>query len=623
MKEETSHRGTSQQDRKWLQRQAVELLFSVGLFPFMAHIVIVCLVCWVLWPATHHASLILWAGVLSLGIVAQIGFLWWARRKPMDQLIADKVLLFFNVFGGFVGVSWATLFIFLFPENDYFLAVFLAFSAGGLAMGGVATQHMIPVGTITSVVVALGTLSARYLLSDIQNPLIHGLGLALYMTVLVDLTLRLNKVSLRAASLQLEQQHLLTELSQKTEALEEARYHADSARHQAELASDAKSRFLAQASHDLRQPLHAANLLLAALPGTKNRAARTEIMNRVQQSLDVLTKLFDSLLDVTLIDTGGIQVNRKTFRMNDLMVEVLEDFQSIAASSETELRHVKTSTVVQCDPVLLRRMLQNLISNAIRHSAGGAVLVGCRHSVDKLILQVSDNGSGIAEQDQQKIFAEFERLDDARIGDAATPGLGLGLAIVQRIAKELDLAIDLKSKENHGSTFSIGNIDVVESDVKEQPLFIVDNKPISKDINVFVLDDDPETLRATELLLHRWGYKVDVSQDWRDLMEATPDVIICDFEVSSMKNGLQVLREFRDAVDPEIPAIIISGHTSKLLRTQAAVEGIPLIHKPILPVQLRSALLNALAGHDSPREAANEAAAARLGKPKVRSIAET
>lgn len=613
----------AQESRQWLRMRAVELLFDVGLYPFFAHLIILSVVVWVLFPTANLDRLLSWALVLVAGIFVQIVFLIRMRRGTLTPEKANLVTNFFSVFGVFVGLAWAALFVFMFPENDYFRAVFLAFAAGGLAMGGVATQHMLPVGTIISVVLALFTSAIVFALSDISDPVAHGIGLALYATVLVDLTLRLNKSAMRAARLQLEQKGLLQQLSDQTKALEEAKARAESAQREAEIANDGKSRFLAHASHDLRQPLHAINLFLEALPGTKSEAERSDIMNRVRQSLDVLTKLFDSLLDVTLLDTGGIKVRKTAFRPGDLIAEVARDFEIVADACHVNLRFVHSSAWVHGDPVLLRRMLQNLISNAIQYGNGGRVLVGCRRRSNELVIQVIDSGAGIAIENQQRIFAEFERLQPAQDGDAATSGLGLGLAIVQRIAHETGLTVRLASREGRGSAFSIDGLEFADAGAQGNTGNIKRTDVNHDTASVFVLDDDPDILKATELLLRRWGFRPQVSVNRDDLMRARPDVVICDHELGAQGDGLEVLDEFYRTSGLDIPSIIVSGDTSEELRDETLRRGIPLLRKPIRPVQLRSALLNALANHKRPREAANDAAAARLGNPRARKTAET
>ena len=391
---------------------------------------------------------------------------------------------------------------------------------------------------------------------------------------------------------------LLASVQRQAEDLEVARQDAEDA-------NLSKSRFLAQASHDLRQPLHAISLYIETLPDADSSDEHDEIMGRIRQSLDVLTKLFDSLLDVTLLDTGGIQPNYKNFKPAQLFQELQADFALVAEACNVRLRHVPTKRTLHGDPVLVRRMLQNLLSNAIRHSEGRDVLMGCRNRNGAVAIQVCDTGSGIPRSEQARIFDEFARLERSRMGESAKPGLGLGLSIVRRVADELGLSVTVNSQPGRGSVFSIEGFNTSSGEVKTVHAFQPAARGDIHAARVVVLDDDPATLAATELLLNRWGCAVDALLTPDRLSECDPDVIICDFELAPELTGLDVLDGLVGTSMEETPAIIISGHTSKEMRAAIAERGFPLLHKPIRPAQLRSALLNALSQSDKAASARN------------------
>ncbi len=574
-------------DKARLNVRATEMLIGVGVFASFMHILVVVLLGTILSPAVDDTAVVIWVVVLSSFVASQVVLIMRKGGRPLGVDEAASVQRRYDLAALGVGLSWGAAGLVLFPESDPPRVFFLVFVMGGMSMSAVSTQHMNLRTCFFSILPGLPPLGLRYMLSDLPFNIISGGLLFAYAFVIANIAVRLHRFAHRAYALQIEQERLLEQLSKQAQAL-------DLARASAEEANAAKSRFLAQASHDLRQPLHAISLFIESLPDARSPEEHDDIMKRVRQSLDILTKLFDSLLDVTLLDTGGMEINRIVFRPGDVIEEVKQDFSLVAEACNVELRSVQSNVAIDCDPVLVRRMLQNLISNAIRHSESGEVLIGCRRRNGKVSIAVVDSGRGIGEADREGIFGEFTRLDAARMGANASPGLGLGLSIVKRIAEKLDLNVRLSSEPGRGSVFEIDGFEIsrtIPVDVKVQQAPVTS---IVKGAKVFVLDDDIDTLAATALLLRGWGCVVETSQDWQDLMTAEPDVVICDYEISSEKTGLDVLAALAARNTVAIPAIIISGHTSLELRTDAAAQNIPLLHKPIRPAQLRSAILNAL-----------------------------
>jgi len=570
-----------------LDRHALRMLLDRNLIASAMHILVAALVGFVMASSVPVWRSIFFFVLISGAILFQMSL---ARRHATNAWSDAEFVAVrrqFDIAAIGVGCMWGFAGFCLFPAGDPAKQLFLTFVMGGMSLSAVGTQGMRLVTCYASIVPGMTPLAARYLLEPGTTGLISGGLIFAYIIVLVSLARKINDFMLRAFKLQIEKDGLLESIRAQSEEIENAK--AD-----AEEANLSKSRFLAQASHDLRQPLHAINLFIESLPEAKTKAEEERIIARVRQSLDVLTKLFDSLLDVTLLDTGGINIRTQSFRPTDIIREVARDFALVAEACNVELRVVPSALGVTADPVLTRRMLQNLMSNAIRHSEGGTVLVGCRRRGEKLSVDIVDNGAGIALADQSRVFSEFTRLDSVRMGSGSTPGLGLGLSIVKRVADQLGLSVHLSSVPNKGSVFSIrGFTRVTLQDVdvhqNERPAAagLVDGAAL------FVLDDDADTLEATKLLLERWGCQVKTSQDWNDAKDMNYDVLICDYELSVDVSGIDVVQTLRER-DPNFAAVIISGNTSKDLRMAADELAIPLLHKPIRPAQLRSALLNSL-----------------------------
>lgn len=578
---------TQDADRQ-TERYALHMLLNRSMVTVVMHVLVAgMLALYMAGAVPVWRSAVFFVG-LAVALILQLRLARSNGNADWDRQTFRSVRNQFDALAIWVGLMWGFAGFFLFPADDQIRQLFLTFVMGGMSLSAVGTQGMRLRTCYSSIIPGMLPLSIGYLLLGTTSGYLSGTLIFAYLIVLVMLARKINEFMLQAFRLQVEKDELLDELRDQAGALK-------TARRDAEEANLSKSRFLAQASHDLRQPLHAVSLFVESLPDAESEAEHELILGRARQSLDVLTKLFDSLLDVTLLDTGGVEVSRRVFRPTDIVQEVISDFSLIAAGCYVELIHVPSTLAVMSDPVLVRRMLQNLVSNAIRYSEGGRVLIGCRRHGDTISLHVIDTGQGISEGDQGRIFGEFTRLDVDRMGTAAKPGLGLGLSIVKRVADELGLRVQVHSKPGRGSNFTILGLPRAD-DITPVMVMSPRAKGVVEGASVFVLDDDPETLAATRLLLHRWGCKVEVSQDPDRLLGANPDVIICDFEISPERTGLDVLDEISRTRDHCPPAVMISGHTSKELRRAAMSRGVPLIHKPLRPEQLRSALLHALAG---------------------------
>ncbi|MEM7467684.1 MAG: hybrid sensor histidine kinase/response regulator [Pseudomonadota bacterium] len=458
---------------------------------------------------------------------------------------------------------------------------------GGAALAAVATMHFSAITLSTTLVTALPWLGLSHILQGTSESTIVGLLVWLFNGLLIQFGIQLHGVSTRAIRVQLEHERLLRELEARSEAL-------DSARKEAIAANEAKSRFLAHASHDLRQPLHAAGLFLESMESEKlGSQANQRIFHKVRSSLAGLSKLFDTLLDVTLLDTGQIEIQDQPVAVREIFDQVESEFTPIAASEDVLLRFVPNSLVVNTDPFVIRRILQNLLSNAIRNAQGGSVLVGCRRRENGVDIQVLDNGIGISETDQKLVFDEFTRLASDRSGQVKS-GLGLGLAIVARLAQMLGLAVSVESKLGVGSVFSIRRIAIATD---ELPITVNESSSTTQQQSlsgktIWIFDNDPDTLDATVALLRKWECKVNHSNNVSLPIGSRPDLVICDYEFTQDASGIEIIEKCHAEIDEALPAIIISGNSSRELIGAARERGIPLLAKPVMPVRLRAALLH-------------------------------
>jgi signal transduction histidine kinase/CheY-like chemotaxis protein len=382
---------------------------------------------------------------------------------------------------------------------------------------------------------------------------------------------------------------------------------------QLELANLAKTRFLAAASHDLRQPLHALGLLVAQLNADTNRAERRRIVARIGAAVSVMNDLFNALLDISKLDAGAVELNITAFPIDPLLRKIDNLFAADARAKSLRLRVPPSSAWVRSDRVLLERILLNLVSNAVRYTERGGIIVGCRRRGETVRIEIRDSGIGIPQDQQQNIFREFYQVS----GAGAAAGLGLGLAIVDRLSRLLDHRLELASRQGKGSRFSITAPQAspqLEPAELAQPLRVV-LAPFAGKF-VVVIDDDRLVLEGICGLLRGWGCHVCASASSGDALASLfelhqrPDLIISDHHFTHGENGIAVIERLRHTFNVPIPALLITGDISVERRQEAAACGYDLLQKPVPPMILR-ATMSAILKQPGPIEASADGEAAR------------
>jgi signal transduction histidine kinase/ActR/RegA family two-component response regulator len=358
---------------------------------------------------------------------------------------------------------------------------------------------------------------------------------------------------------------------------------------QLELANLAKSRFLAAASHDLRQPLHALGLFVAQLHGRMRAGERTRIVARIDVALSAMNELFNALLDISKLDAGVLSPSITEFPVAKLLDRVDTTFTGASREKGLSLRVISSSAWVRSDFILLERIVFNLVSNAVRYTSSGSVVVGCRNRGDNLRIEVWDTGPGVPQDQQQNIFGEFYRLG------APGTGLGLGLAIVDRLCRLLDHSVHLTSILGKGSCFSVAvpqvaaRPEIGEPPAPAHPLMDASDRNL-----VVVIDDDPLVLEGMCGLFRSWGYHLLVAGTDDEALagiadrDRPPALIVSDYHLSGGKTGIEVIETLRRTLSAEIPAFLVSGDTSPELLRQARASGYHLLHKPVDPMTLRA-----------------------------------
>jgi signal transduction histidine kinase/ActR/RegA family two-component response regulator len=351
---------------------------------------------------------------------------------------------------------------------------------------------------------------------------------------------------------------------------------------QLRLANEAKSRFLATATHDLRQPLHALRLFVSQLRQEGRSPADQHTVARIESALRELTELFDSLLDMSRLDAGVVRPERRSVRLEDILGRVERRFAHAAWEKGLHFRVVATTASIHTDPLLMERILMNLVSNAIKYTQSGGVLVGCRRRAESVNIEVLDSGPGIPERELKNVFKEFYQIENT---ENASGGLGIGLAIVEKLCSILGHVLEVRSKLDAGTCF------IISAPISAEPDFGLELASRSGALSskfhghVMLFENDALALEATAAALKAMGFAVDAVGPNRDLdiadQKHSLDLIISDYHYSASRNGLEIIEAVRRSVKKKVPALIVTGDTRADIIERIRESGVSVLHKPL------------------------------------------
>lgn len=420
-----------------------------------------------------------------------------------------------------------------------------------------------------------------------KKPIYDAGGKPVYM---IGISIDISERKLAEVRLKQLNEKLETRIEEATRALRQKKEDAENANYD-------KTRFLASASHDLRQPMHALGLFVGELHTKLTTPEQQQIVAKVEESVDALSNLLDALLDISKLDAGVVTPNFSVFSMAGMLERIAHDYAPLAQRKNITLRVRPDNTLVNSDSILLERIIINLLSNAIRYTpSGGRILIACRTRGNQLRIEVRDNGIGIPEDAQKSIFREFIQL--ANKERDRSKGLGLGLAIVERIAKLLNHTIELNSRPGQGSTFAV-NVVKVESPKVElsEQTSTAEKTPEQRfpglfdDLKVLVIDDNQLVLNGTKGILESWGCIVAAVQSLgavKALERSSQfDLVVCDYRLAD-GDGIEMAEWIKVNFATQPQFILISGDTSPDVLQRVKEQGIQLLHKPVRPAKLRS-----------------------------------
>ncbi len=388
-------------------------------------------------------------------------------------------------------------------------------------------------------------------------------------------------------------QHLELRVEERTSELRALNTQLLQAKREAERANHSKTRFLAAASHDLLQPMNAARLFAASLAEQPLSDKTAELVRALGFSLENMESLLAALVDISKLEAGVVAPDRISFRASDLLGNLANEYRTLATDQGIGFRYIPCSAVIHTDSQLLARILRNFLSNAIRYTEYGRILLGCRRTSSGLLIQVWDTGIGIAADKLEDIFEEFNRLDHER--GQSDKGLGLGLAIVDKMSGVLKHPVSVHSEPGGGSCFSVevpfGLASAVGDGADSTQVIAADEFAGRR---VLVLDNDPSICQAMETLLSGWGCEVctalSADQAIACLSDSgqLPELIVADYHLDNGDNGLDAVARILARCESTLPVLMISANYSNELKQQVRLLGYRLLNKPVRPAKLKA-----------------------------------
>jgi two-component system, sensor histidine kinase len=600
------HLGEAAIDRPLLIRaEQIRAQFRIMPGAFVGSALVASLVVAMLCDRLSVHVLLPWlASVYVLSVARFVMWRWFKATNPSALRIKRWEWLAI-IAGGLSGILWGIGGIILHDRTSLSHQLFVLVATTGL---GFTSTYM----TAPLLPAFLAYVCPSFLLSAVPFLLdgdrIHvaiGIGTLLLLPVIVQFATRVCRTFLESVNVRLQNADLVEELREQKDAAEEANI--------------AKSRFLAVASHDLRQPLHALGLFVQALQESSIAAHERHIVGNIRRSVDAMEELFEALLDISRLDAGVVRPRIETFGLTSVFDRLSFEYGPVAKQKGLSLSVVKTSIYIRSDPSLLERIVRNLVSNAVRYTDRGGLVLGCRRQGDSVRIEVWDSGRGIPAEKHREIFREFAQLDCADRDQRK--GLGLGLAIVDRLVRLLGHSVELRSIPGKGSVFSITLPRGREEDFIANTAVEYTTAFDLTGMLILVIDSEPAVCQAMEALLGKWNSDVITARSGAEMKEKlatvrrVPNLIISDYQPRTPATlgavaALNVIDMLRNEFNTEIPALLLTGDigVERVIRDQAArdqagrdpasrdqgIAGLPVLHKPLSPARLRTLIANLL-----------------------------
>lgn len=580
----------------------VQLGVLLRSFPFAlaGSVIAACVVSYAMLAVVPRTQVIAWLAVTLLVATFRLAAMLHYRRvrnRPGTGARWLRQMVTGNIASGTLwGLPFAYWTFFVPLEYQLFFIVVLF----GLGTGAIYSNYMVLSAVYGFVMPTFAPpfIALAVQPSAVNLALVTG-GIA-YVVATVAFIHRMNRTHLNALRLSYENLALLKQVRREKEA--------------AERSDLEKSRFLAAASHDLRQPVHAMSLFLGLLANERLSTHGRYLVENITRASAAMGHLFDALLNISRLDAGVIHPRLENIQLDRLLDQIRAEYTPQARQKGLALKVRRSAALVHSDPVLLDRILRNLVSNAIAHTSSGRVLVGCRRRNGAIRVEVWDTGPGIPQREHERIFWEFHQLQNPERD--RSKGLGLGLSIVRRTVALLGHSLALRSIEGRGTVFlldveahrvsvapSPAAPEATQAEIRRQAL---DAEPAKGQL-ILVIDDDAQNREGLQLLLESWGHRVVAAAGGGQMVERIADVpgkprlIVSDYRLREHETGIQAIDRLHEEYNDEtIPALLVSGDTDPARLIEAAARSIPVLHKPVEVDTLKSWVEKLLAARQEP-----------------------
>lgn len=550
----------------------------------ISNVVIPLLTVWALWDDVDHTLALGWLMLMLLVVTLRAaGWIAYRRATPQSAPQARRWSMWLVGSAFASGCLWGTAGVMLnVPDSP------LPFSLIILILAGMGAAAVISYGAILPVFYAyflpsLVPFVVTALFGPAQIQFVMAIAATIFIVAVSILARTMHRMLLQSLRLRFENLDLVAELRAQKETAEQA--------------NAAKTRFLAAASHDLRQPLHAMGLFVSALAERVRGAVTRKLVAQLGASMEALRGLLDGLLDISRLDAGVVQPRIGDYALQELFDRLAHDYAAAAEEKQLRLAFVRTKLVVRSDPVLIERIARNLVSNAIRYTRRGGVVVGARRRGSQVLVTVCDSGVGIVGEELTNIFREFYQIGNPERD--RSKGLGLGLAIARRLAQLLDCRLDVVSIPDRGSAFTLA-LPRSAAPITERPAVTTSTSNRLPAATILVIDDERAILDSMQALLESWGCKAVLADSGESARTALarergrPDIIIADYRLRDGERGADAIKCLHAEHGADIPAIIITGDTAPERLREAQASGYFLLAKPLAPAQLRALLRHVL-----------------------------